>query len=332
MAKSPGLDRAGLVALMQKYIGSLHEHSADGLPLAPNVKITEQAARIPVGDGLWISATGGPTDFQIWLADPVSGQAGFYGVIHEWGKPVLLGTRIKVEEGKITEIENVMARNLREAAMENLQKPRAGLIEDVPASERTPRKQMLEIANSYFNSIEQDDGDLCPFADECVRVENGIQTTLNKTPPAPGQGIFNDPAVAEVMGHLLTMKTRDSMSTGSLAYITQIRPRHMLVCDEQKGVVFGFPRFCHRGDMRTTKLRNVPGFTEMPFGHGPDDLQASEMFKIGAGKVYEIEANGFINAYLAPTGWDEEYPETYEYEVTHPWGNPQRPPNAKKSP
>ncbi len=93
------------------------------------------AAQIPAGDGLWVSATSGPTAFNIKLADPVSGQAGFFGVIHEWNKPVLLATRLKVASGMITEIENVIARDLREASRANLKTPRPGLLADLPANE-----------------------------------------------------------------------------------------------------------------------------------------------------------------------------------------------------
>jgi hypothetical protein len=46
------------------------------------------------------------------------------------------------------------------------------------------------------------------------------------------------------------------------------------------------------------------------------------MFKIRKGRLYEIEATGFINAYMAPTGWDDRYPERYKYAVTHPRTHP----------
>lgn len=330
---SAGTDRAGLLAILNRYLASLPRHSPADLPLAPEVKITEQAAQIPAGDGLWVSATSGPSEFNIQLADPVSGQTGFFGMIYEWDKPVLLATRLKVVSGAITEIESVIARDLREASLANLESPRPALLADLPANEKTPRAEMLRIANSYFDSIEQDDGDLCPFADECVRQENGLQTTLNTSPPRTGGiGDAFGPGVSAILAKLLALKTRDSMFCGGLAYITQIRPRHMVLCDEQKGIVFGFPRFVHRGDIRKMKITGVPGVEELPFGFGPNDLQAAEMFKIRAGKVYEIEASGFINAYLAPTGWDEEYPETYEFEVTHPRTNPRTPPNPRRYP
>ena len=49
---------------------------------------------------------------------------------------------------------------------------------------------------------------------------------------------------------------------------------------------------------------------------------AMAVLPTGGGKIHEIEASGFINAYMAPTGWDAEYPETYKYAVTHPHTHP----------
>jgi hypothetical protein len=292
------------------------------------VKFTEQAARVPVGEGLWVSATDAPTTFKIILADPVSGQAGFFGVMKEWGKPILLAARLRVQNGQITEIEHVIARDLRETSLKNLETPRPGLLEDVPVKDRTPRAKLLAIADSYFDSIEQDDGDVAPFADDCVRHENGMQTTSNKTQQATplDNAVTNNSALAR-MGAL---GCRDAMNTRALQYITMIRPRHLLIIDEQKGVVFGFPRFVHLGKIRTEKIANVPGVDTMPMNFGPIDLQASEMFKITGGQIHEIEASGFLNAYKAPTGWDAEYPETYKYAVTHPKTGPYHAPTSSK--
>jgi len=314
-------DRACLVGVMDKYLAALPAHDPAGAPLASNVKFTEQAAQIPVGDGLWLSATEAPTTFKIVAADPTSGQVGAIVTMKEWDKPILLAARLKVADGKITEIENVIARDLRPASMANLNTPRQALLDDVPAAERTPRDQMLAAAFSYFDSIEQDDGTVAPFADDCTRHENGLQTTNNKTAsPTPLNGVGSN--LGSALAKLGAMTCTDSMSTGSLQYITMIRPRHLLIVDEQKGLVFGFPRFVHRGDDRHYKITGVPGVDAIDMPFGPTDLQASEMFKIRSGKIHEIEATGFINAYMAPTGWDAEYPETYKYDVTHPKTHP----------
>ena len=69
------VDRQGLVDLMQKYIAALPNHNPADLPFAENVKFTENSAEgvdvLEVGKGLWENATGGPTEFQIYAADPV---------------------------------------------------------------------------------------------------------------------------------------------------------------------------------------------------------------------------------------------------------------------
>jgi hypothetical protein len=43
------------------------------------------------------------------VIDPASGQVGFYGVMKEWNRPLILALRLKVVNHKITEIEHVLA-------------------------------------------------------------------------------------------------------------------------------------------------------------------------------------------------------------------------------
>ena len=316
-------DRACLAGIMDEWLNALPRHSAAGLPLAKNIRFTEQAAAIPIGDGLFVSATEGPTTFKIVAADPKSGQIGAFAMIKQWDKPALLAVRLKVVKGKIAEAEHVIATDFFPGGADNLATPRQTFLDDVPKAERTPRAAMLAAANAYFNAIEQDDGDLAPFADDCVRHENGGQTTTNAKPLPPPPG-FGSPETAEAVGRLAMLGCRDQLNTHMMQYITMIRPRHLLVIDEQKGLVMGFPRFVHRGAVREMKIVGLQGLDSMPMHFGPMDLQAAEMFKIAAGKIHAIEASGFLNAYMAPTGWEDRYPETYNYAVTHPHTHPYR--------
>ena len=316
-AHAAACNRDCLVGVLNQWLDALPTHSAKGLPIASNIRFTEQAVAIPVGDGLFVSATQAPTTFKIVAADPATGQVGAIVVMKQWDKPVLLSLRLKVVNGKITEAEHVIAADLNKGEMGNLTTPRQPLLDDVPAAQRTPRAQMLAAANAYFDSIEQDNGDVAPYAEDCTRHENGMQTTTNTTPQASPIDSAS-PGMSAAMAKMGAMNCHDQMNTRTLQYITMIRPRHMVIVDEQKGLVFGFPRFVHRGDVREMKIVGVPGVTTMPMSFGPIDLQASEMFKIRNGKIHEIEATGFLNAYLAPTGWEGFYPETYKYAVTHP--------------
>ena len=320
-AHAASCSRACLVRLMDRWFEALAAHSARGLPLARDIRFTEQAARIPIGDGLFVSTTEGPTTFKIIAADPVSGQVGAIVMMKQWGKPVEVTARLKVVGGKITEAEQIFASDLRPTSLANLQTPRPGLLEDVPASERSSRAQMYAAAFAYFDSIEQDDGDVAPFADDCVRRENGMQTTTQKRPETTplDSAISGSNSGLSKMG---AMGCRDAMNTHGLQYITMVRPRHLTIIDEQKGLVLGFPRFVHRGTTRVEKIVGVEGVDTMPMNFGPIDLQASEMFKITRGKIHDIEATGFLNPYMAPTGWDDRYPEHYKYAVTHPRTHP----------
>jgi hypothetical protein len=57
-----------------------------------------------------------------------------------------LGLRIKLDNGKITEAEHLIARDLPKNSLNNLQTPRPGLLATVPPAERTPREKMLKSA------------------------------------------------------------------------------------------------------------------------------------------------------------------------------------------
>ncbi len=304
-ATEAACDRACLQGFIDRYLDALVAHDPSSLPVAKWLKYTENTAQMPLGDGLWVGASERPATFKIYALDPVAHQAGFMGVMKEFGKPVILVLRLKVENGQITEIEHVVVRGLRPADMPNLVTPRSGLVEPVPPAERVPRQEMVRIAESYFDSIEQSNGNVAPFADDCERHENGMQTTTNKTPQPP---IFDSGDVAgnEAFAKIGALGCRDSLNTHALSYISRIRPRRPLIVDEEMGLVFTFPMFRHRGNVRQIKVVGVPGVDTIAMPFGPIDLEAGEIFKIRRGQIHEIEAAGFLLPYNSKTGWEAE--------------------------
>ena len=304
-ARGAACDRACLQGFVDRYLDALVAHDPSRLPVAKSVKYTENTAQMPLGDGLWVGASEGPATFKIYALDPVAHQAGLMGVMQEFGKPVILVLRLKVENGQITEIEHIVIRDLRSTSMPNLVTPRPGLVESVPPAERVPRQEMVRIAESYFDSIEQSNGNLAPFADDCERHENGMQTTTNKTPqPSPLDS--SDAAENEAFAKIGALGCRDSINTHILSYISRIRPRRPLIVDEEMGLVFTFPMFHHRGNVRSIKIVGVPGVDKVAMPFGPIDLEAGEIFKIRRGQIHEIEAAGFLLPYNSKTGWEAE--------------------------
>lgn len=291
------MDRQDLVLLMEQYLDALPEHDPSGLPIADNVKLVENTKVTPVGEGLWETATGGPADFRIYIADPDAGQVAFLGVIEENNNPTILGARLKVSEGEITEIDHLVVHSMGQPLHPNLSKVRAGLLEPVDPSDRVPREEMLEIADSYYEAIVQDNGDLCPFADTCQRRENG-SITANDQIQTPEEATQDDFSVFR------KMKCGEQLSTGVMSYITDINRRRFIAVDEEMGLVFVFSMFVHDGEPKVMEIKGVPGVTERENNWGPFDLPAAHVFKIKNGQVCDIEAMGYIAEHGIKNGWE----------------------------
>jgi hypothetical protein len=309
-------DRQCLVTLMQKYLAALVKHDPTAVPFDKDVKFTENTANIPVGDGFWVTATGGPTGFQIFAADPVMQQVACLVVMKEnSNKDVLFGARLALRRGKISEAEHHVVRDDIAYALPNLQKPRPGLVEDISPSDRTPRDRMLDIGLSYYDALTGEDGTLAPFAEECERRENGSTSVGGKRKTAPKPSTenpqFPQPATFDSEMAKLGMALaaapntcEGQISAGVWAYITEIKNRRLLVIDEQKGLAVGFSNFYHDSKLKTAKLKGIPGLESVHSYQGLFNMPAIHFFKIKKGKIYDIEATGLVLPYGAKSGWE----------------------------
>ena len=70
-------DRACLVGFIDQYLDALVAQDPTRLPVAPNVKFTENGQRLTLGDGFWNSVTGKGT-YRVDVADPAAGQVGTF--------------------------------------------------------------------------------------------------------------------------------------------------------------------------------------------------------------------------------------------------------------
>jgi hypothetical protein len=287
--------RKCLVDLMDQYLAALPKHNPSGLPLAKNVKLVENTKVTPIGKGLWETATGGPTDFKIYAADPDKGEIGFIGVIQEKGKPTIASVRLKAVRGTISEIDHLVVHADDKPLNPNMSKVRPALLERQPKLERVPRDQMEKIANSYYEAIVQDNGKVAPFADECQRRENGGISANNQ-----GEAKKDDDFAV-----FAKMTCSDQLSTGVMSYIGDINRRRVFAVDEEQGLVFAFSIFVHNGEPKVMKIKGVPGITERKNTSGPFDLPAAHIFKIRNGKIYEIEAIGYMEKHGIKNGWEK---------------------------
>jgi hypothetical protein len=289
-------NRACLDTTVNNYLAALVAHDPAKVKFAPDVKFVENLAPTKPGDGLWKTASAVPTTFKIYVPDPVSEQVGFLGVMQENGKPILLALRLKIQNGQIVEAEHLIARNLTAGELKNLQTPRPGLLATVPPALRVPRDEMLKIGASYYEALTTADRNDAPFADDCVRRENGMQTTSNPPPP-PG----SKPGRAT----LGALGCAAQLRAGVFNYIKRIEPRRVWIADPQTGLVFGLSQFRHPMLEKSIKIVGVPGITEQPMNFKPFDMPAAHIFKVSGGKIHEIEAMGFVAPYDSKTGWEQ---------------------------
>jgi hypothetical protein len=312
---SGSCDRECLVHLMKDYLAALVAHDPSAVPFDKYVKFTQNTANIPVGYGLWETASGGPSEFQIYAADPVMRQVACLAMMKENNnQDILLGVRLALRRGKISEVEHHVLKS-NEISIQNLQKPRPGLIEDIAPEDKTPRDQMLDIGLSYYDALTGEDGTLAPFALECQRRENGGISVGGKKEDfpepkeaprdfAPLEGV--DPEMMKLAKALSLVPNtcEGQITSGVWGYISEIRNRRLLVIDEQKGLAVGFSNFYHDSQLKTMKLKGVPGVDSVPAFQGTFNMPAIHFFKIKKGKIYDIEATGLVLPYGTKTGWE----------------------------
>jgi hypothetical protein len=180
--------------------------------------------------------------------------------------------------------------------MDHFKAPRAALTSAVSEPYRDSRGRLLYIGASYYDALDNNNGSLAPFADDCVRFENGIQTARNPVPTAPIPGQTVSP-----FGVLGCAKQLD---TQLFEYITTIDNRRVWIADEENGLAFGLSHFRHKMDKKEFRTIGIPGYEVRKMDTAPFDLPAVHIFKIWGGQIHEIEALGFVAPYNSPTGWE----------------------------
>lgn len=318
-------DRQCLVDMMQKYLAALVKHDPKIMPWAYEVKFVENTANIPVGKGLWVTASQGPTTFQIYAADPVAQQVACLVMMKETDKDILLGARLMLEDKKIRQAEHLVIRDLESSpmgagALDNLKTPRPGLLEDVSPADRMSRSELLRIGRTYYEALTKEDGKLSPFAAECERHENGM-TTAGGQPaaakpkpevteaaakaPAPKVDSEFEKLMKEMAAAGPVANTCEAqISTGTFSYITEINDRRVLIADQQKGLAVGFSMFYHDSSLKEYMYKGPKGEVKMRSYQGTFNLPAMHIYKIKKGKMYDIEAIGFTMPYGLKSGWE----------------------------
>lgn len=198
-----GCTRESLRALVEDYFDALEAHDAWQLPLADDVKFTENAEQIEPGEGLWQKAES--VRFKRSALDTERCGTNTEAILDEDGEPIIFGVRLQLVDDEITEIESYVVRKGTYIAAGVLEIffPE-GVIESdtvdvtdvrweelVPEDQRSTREELNAIADSYFESFGPA-GHIAPMKNNCFRWEDGWRTTdgdCSAWLPAEGQGL-----------------------------------------------------------------------------------------------------------------------------------------------
>jgi hypothetical protein len=294
-------DRGCLEKLVDQYLAAVVAHSPKGLPLSADVKYSENAQMLPVGDGFWKTA-GGIGNYKHYFADPEFGQVAFMGTMMEAGAPLLMSLRLRVELGRITEIESVFFRpggggpnNI--AGMDKSGKPEDLWFRTIPPAQRLPRQQMISIADGYFTGLQKNDGKgiqgtgTYPFTNDCHRIENGSPTTNVPRPANEKPGTLN----------LFAMDCLSQFKMGLYYVVQNIHHRRYPLVDGERGVVWAHVVFdqgtVNQGVLSDGTKHSYQGFNR------PSSILVTEAFLIENGKIRRVEMIGPSATYHTNSPW-----------------------------
>ena len=236
---------------------------------------------------------------------------------HEFPFPDLLSVRLKVVDHQITEIETTVSRH-QPNAFGNLpptQEWRDFMNRKEPAETRLSREELVEGAIAYMRSVAFHDGDLAPYADSCIRLENGNITAIgpNDVSPVPvGSGPpGSTTAPVSAPAEESDVKRPELMGIGCGAqlefmvysFITGFGDAHVPVVDVERQLAFASFNFQRRGDVETWTYEG----NTFPMGERmryPNEVLNTAIFKFVDGKISRVETViGGLQAYGRGTGW-----------------------------
>ncbi len=170
-------DRACLLVQAKQFNANMLARTPNKVPLASGARIRENTKAIALADSKWSAVTKIRSEGA--YADAITGNViEHVAADTEAGKTVYIGTRLKVVDGTITEVEinfddrpNVNAKNLipYDPVFKTL----------VPLEQRATRAQLERIVTSYFQGLTDHQPIEADYDVRCDRYHSGNRVTHN---------------------------------------------------------------------------------------------------------------------------------------------------------
>jgi hypothetical protein len=271
-------------------------------PFSAKVRFTENNVEMRLPDGAWDTVTKevGPA---LTISDPKTGHVGIYTTILQKDVPGFLAIRLKVARGKIVEVEQLISTRRNLSSPPTPIGPIEGFSHDpdlarpVDAADRMSRAELIRAANGYFETLENNTGQLrgVRFSPTAVRMENGLRFTDIEQAFKMARYQFNE----------------------------RVRDRDFFLVDEARGIVMARAFIDHKGVLDDFKLTD--GAVQKSVFREPQSWGMLEMFKIKRGEITAVEATFVQTPYYMRSPWTKQ-PDMRRGGLTPP--PPRTPPSA----
>ena len=275
----PACDKACLERIGDAYRAAYLKHDPAGLPLASKPRFSENGVMMRFPDASWDTVTRevGPA---VTISDVKTGQVGIYTSIWQNDTPGFLAIRLKIDKGRISEIEHMLstARNLSGPPTPigeiDKYKPDPNFSAIVAAEKRAPRAKLVPHAYGYFNTLNHNTGEIrgTRFTADAQRIENGR----------------------------LFPEIEKGFKLGYYAFNNQVRREHLLV-DEERQVVLSRGFIDHKGVMDNYTLTD--GTVRRSPYREPHSWAFLEMFKINDDHITSVQAVFIGVPYNMDSSW-----------------------------
>jgi hypothetical protein len=177
-----GCTRAVLQAAVDSYLAAQGAGNLSKMSLASQVKYFENMTEIKKDKGLWNTPL--PIAFHRSLLDADSCLTFTEVIVTEGDHPCVLGTRLKVEDGKVSEIDSLVTKkgDWLFNAGDYLKYSKAEDWGVLNANERIDRQALIKAGNAYFDHFSDRNVEV-PFGTPCARLEGGMYTTKDFDDP-----------------------------------------------------------------------------------------------------------------------------------------------------
>jgi hypothetical protein len=287
--------REDLHRLLEHLTEALPARDVGRLPLTPDARFTENGQEVAPTEGIWATATG-VRPLLLRFVDPGTGQAGFMTVAEEHGQPVGLTARVKTVDGRIGELELIVARGGAPLFNPEGMTGASPWLKPIEPARRATRGELIGAANAYFDALVSGDGDSIPVTADCRRLENGTHTVLVESTA------FGSSMASQGL-NLFEMGVAEQINTQFFTYVIDRTRDRRFVVDEEQSLVVGFAAWDEGARRTFAEVRGHGRVNLPPPFLRPHTNLVSEAFQVENGRIRAIHAIFDYFPYGMKTGW-----------------------------